>query len=545
MKKLMEYPIEILLGLAFFVQLILDPSQPGILMAWFFPFYVLTYVIHSMLREASGGASRLILLAAYILSWALWIPFRHLFSMDVPNPALFVSIAIALTALLIGTKPLDNQPLAWHSISVVCNCAKAFLIGFGLIAAVFAVFMTLDYLFELNLSDLWYIYAIGFVSFNVIPLLCCIFVGNGRVRRGQTSGMLDSVLVDWILSPALVIYSVILYCYIAKILIDRELPEGGVAFLVSGFMLVALAVMLVRHILARPHWNWFFRFFPAIAAGPVVLLWVGTLRRISDYGFTEPRFYLLLLTVLLTAFTAMLAFRKTSRFWNMGHIAIVAFALFTYIPGISASSHLWRDICRGEAAPESVENKSKNNTDMANVYDFSLLDKNGQEVSLKKYEGKVLLIVNTATGCGFTPQYEDLEAMYHRLRDRGLEILDIPCDQFGHQAPGTDAEISEFCTLKFGADFPQFKKSEVNGEGELSLYKWLKEQKPKGEGEYDPKLAAIMADLYDKINPSPRTAEDIQWNFTKFLVDRKGNVVARFEPTYDMKLVEAAVSAQL
>ena len=226
----------------------------------------------------------------------------------------------------------------------------------------------------------------------------------------------------------------------------------------------------------------------------------------------------------------MLAFRKTSRFWNMGHIAIVAFALFTYIPGISASSHLWRDICRGEAAPESVENKSKNNTDMANVYDFSLLDKNGQEVSLKKYEGKVLLIVNTATGCGFTPQYEDLEAMYHRLRDRGLEILDIPCDQFGHQAPGTDAEISEFCTLKFGADFPQFKKSEVNGAGELSLYKWLKEQKPKGEGEYDPKLAAIM---------------DIQWNFTKFLVDRKGNVVARFEPTYDMKLVEAAVSAQL
>ena len=182
---------------------------------------------------------------------------------------------------------------------------------------------------------------------------------------------------------------------------------------------------------------------------------------------------------------------------------------------------------------------------MANVYDFSLLDKNGQEVSLKKYEGKVLLIVNTATGCGFTPQYEDLEAMYHRLRDRGLEILDIPCDQFGHQAPGTDAEISEFCTLKFGADFPQFKKSEVNGAGELSLYKWLKEQKPKGEGEYDPKLAAIMADLYDKINPSPRTAEDIQWNFTKFLVDRKGNVVARFEPTYDMKLVEAAVSAQL
>ncbi len=131
---------------------------------------------------------------------------------------------------------------------------------------------------------------------------------------------------------------------------------------------------------------------------------------------------------------------------------------------------------------------AQNNTkDMKTVYDFSLNDKSGNEVSLSQYKGKVLLIVNTATGCGFTPQYEDLEAMYHSLKDKGLEILDVPCNQFGHQAPGTDAEIKEFCTLKFGADFPQFKKSDVNGANELPLYTWLKSQKP-CLGGYDAKL---------------------------------------------------------
>ena len=139
---------------------------------------------------------------------------------------------------------------------------------------------------------------------------------------------------------------------------------------------------------------------------------------------------------------------------------------------------------------------------MKTVYDFSLKDKNGNKVSLNEYKDKVLLIVNTATVCGFTPQYEELEAMYHRLKDKGLEILDIPCNQFGHQAPGTDAEIKEFCTVKFGADFPQFKKSVVNGEGELPLYTWLKTEKP-FTGSYEPKLAAVMEKLYNEAYRRP------------------------------------------
>lgn len=178
------------------------------------------------------------------------------------------------------------------------------------------------------------------------------------------------------------------------------------------------------------------------------------------------------------------------------------------------------------------------------IYDFSLPLPAGGEQSLAAYKGKVLLIVNTATGCGFTPQYEDLEAMYHQLKDRGLEILDIPCNQFGHQAPGSDAEIKEFCTLKFGADFPQFKKSDVNGPNALPLYTWLKSQKGV-EGKYDEKLAAVMEKLYNEINNEPRGKDDIQWNFTKFLVDREGRVLARFEPTTDMKEVARQVKQAL
>ena len=185
-----------------------------------------------------------------------------------------------------------------------------------------------------------------------------------------------------------------------------------------------------------------------------------------------------------------------------------------------------------------------NDKDMKTVYDFSLNDKSGNEVSLSQYKGKVLLIVNTATGCGFTPQYEDLETMYHSLKDKGLEILDIPCNQFGHQAPGSDAEIKEFCTLKFGAYFPQFKKSDVNGANELPLCTWLKSQKP-CQGGYEAKLAAVMEKLYNEANPEPRKKDDIQWNFTKFLINRQGEVVARFEPTVDMKEVRKQVEAAL
>jgi len=178
------------------------------------------------------------------------------------------------------------------------------------------------------------------------------------------------------------------------------------------------------------------------------------------------------------------------------------------------------------------------------VYDYSVLDRKGNEVSLEQYRGKVLLVVNTATGCGFTPQYKGLEEMYEKYHDRGLEILDIPCNQFAGQTPGTDEEIHEFCTLKYNTQFPQMKKSDVNGENELPLFTWLKSQKG-FEGFGKGPTALAMSAMLKKIDKDYKDKPSIKWNFTKFLLDRSGNVVARFEPTHDMKKVDKAVAELL
>ena len=181
---------------------------------------------------------------------------------------------------------------------------------------------------------------------------------------------------------------------------------------------------------------------------------------------------------------------------------------------------------------------------MKTVYDFTVKDREGGDVSLSEYRGKVLLIVNTATGCGFTPHYEPLEEMYKELREQGFEILDFPSNQFANQAPGSDDEIHEFCTLKFGTEFPQFKKIDVNGENAEPLFAWLAGEKPfEGFGK-GLKLAALKK-FADMNNKQYGDKAYIKWNFTKFLIDREGRVVARFEPTVDMKDVRAAVEAAL
>ena len=187
--------------------------------------------------------------------------------------------------------------------------------------------------------------------------------------------------------------------------------------------------------------------------------------------------------------------------------------------------------------------KIKEEPDMQ-IYDYSVLNAKGEEVSLRRYEGKVLLIVNTATGCGFTPQYKELEAMYEKYHDRGLEILDIPCNQFAGQTPVTDEEIHEFCTLRYNTQFPQMKKSDVNGENALPLYGYLKSQKG-FEGFGKGPTALAMGLMLKKLDKDYKNNPDIKWNFTKFLVSREGAVIARFEPTFDMKQVEAQVEAAL
>ena len=155
------------------------------------------------------------------------------------------------------------------------------------------------------------------------------------------------------------------------------------------------------------------------------------------------------------------------------------------------------------------------------IYDFTVKGMKGEDVSLSEFKGKVLLVVNTATGCGFTPQYDGLEALYEKYRDKGFEILDFPCNQFGNQAPGSEEEIKSFCTMKFGVSFPQFAKIEVNGENEEPLYKWLKSQK-----------GGVLG-------------SKIKWNFTKCLIDSNGNVVDRYAPTVTPEKIDRDIAKLL
>jgi len=183
---------------------------------------------------------------------------------------------------------------------------------------------------------------------------------------------------------------------------------------------------------------------------------------------------------------------------------------------------------------------------MRTVYEFSVKDRKGHEVSLKEYANEVLLIVNTATKCGFTPQYEELENLYKKYHAQGFEILDFPCNQFGQQAPGTDESIHEFCKLNFGTEFPQFKKIKVNGDDADPLYKFLKEEKGYKGGDKTHPIYPILEKMYNEgDDPDWAKKPDIKWNFTKFLVNKKGQVVARFEPTEKISKIEEQIEELL
>ena len=178
------------------------------------------------------------------------------------------------------------------------------------------------------------------------------------------------------------------------------------------------------------------------------------------------------------------------------------------------------------------------------IYDFTAESNSGAQVNFSDYKGKVLLIVNTASKCGFTPQYNGLEALYQKCKDRGLVVIGFPSDQFGHQEPGTNEEIAEFCRQNHGVTFPLMAKSDVNGENANPIFKWLYSEKPFagfGEGE----TARFMDQMLSRQDPDYASNPDIKWNFTKFLIDRKGHVVARFEPVTAPEELAAEINALL
>lgn len=180
-----------------------------------------------------------------------------------------------------------------------------------------------------------------------------------------------------------------------------------------------------------------------------------------------------------------------------------------------------------------------------NIYDFEVKNSDGELVSMSDYEGKVLLIINSATECGFTPQYDDLQDLYEKYQEDGFVILDFPCDQFGHQAPGTNEEIHMFCSQRFGISFPIFDKTEVNGPEANILFRYLKSQKGfEGFNPDHPGSQGLESMLAASI-PDFETSSDIKWNFTKFLVDRNGEVIERYEPVDFMDKIEEKIQELL
>lgn len=174
-----------------------------------------------------------------------------------------------------------------------------------------------------------------------------------------------------------------------------------------------------------------------------------------------------------------------------------------------------------------------------NAYDFCVKAQDGSDVELSQFKGKVLLVVNTATGCGFTPQYTELQNMYEELHDAGLEILDFPCNQFGEQTPGSDEEVHDFCTGRYGITFPQYSKIDVNGENAIPLFKWLTEN-TKFAGFSGP-MSIILTPIVKKMDKDYKNNGNIKWNFTKFLINKDGEIVERFEPTADVKKIAEKV----
>lgn len=337
LQSLTRFPVEALLGVTYFILFLfagridaaLEGSDSLNLFLWFFPHYVLVFTLH---RFSEGRPA---VKALYFLSWFLWIPLlffctaRHGSGM-----AIFVSYLLAAILLVVGRKRLDNGPFAREILRVVVRVGICFLIGGLLLAVVTAIISSVGFLFGLNLGEKWFEIPNVFIALNIIPLMCCSAASDERpVPRGER--ILQTV-VDRILSPALIIYTLILYAYTVRILVRWELPDGGVAYMVSAFIAVALLCILFQPLIEKSHFTWFYKAFPALAVAPLALLWTGVFRRVSEYGLTESRVYLILFAALMTLFVAMLTTEKGRRFQLMALILAAATALFTFIPGIRA-----------------------------------------------------------------------------------------------------------------------------------------------------------------------------------------------------------------
>ena len=336
-RSVREFPLETLLGLVYFVLGVLtDRGQTAALkdsevyelLLWFVPQYVLLFAFGRLARRRTRWYP------FYLLAWFLWIPLFH-WGFRYEDGYLGIAWILVPLMLVLGDRKMDNVAFGRNVFHTVVQTAFGLLIGLLLAGIVSSLIASVNFLFALDLSDNWTEYSLLFLAFVVTPLLCCTFVSKESTGKGDAA---LRVIVDYILSPALVAYAVMLFLYIVRILLRWELPDGGVAYMVLGFLVEALLCYLLRMQIpeSQRHFEWFYRPFPYIALAPLALLWIGAVRRIGEYGITGPRFYLLVLAVVVTLFVLRLLRERPFAFRRLFLVLIGLAVLFTYIPGIRA-----------------------------------------------------------------------------------------------------------------------------------------------------------------------------------------------------------------
>ena len=335
-----EFPVEAFMGLAFFaiaawntgyaqwdeaLHQMVSGVNEDILML-FVPLLVLTFWLHKVNRWA------------YVVSGFLFLPLMMLNL----KPFLWTygfgfTYVLAAILLVVGTRRMDNCSFAAHALHVVTQLFFGLVISGIITLALLAIFGSFFYIFGIDEPKDFYTYLWQFVWFVIAPQVCCTLISHGEDEVNEPAQVLQLIL-NFILSPAIIIYTIILYAYFIRIVLEWDLPKGGVAWLVMGFVTVAMAGRLMQYVLKQHYYDWFYRNFTWIAIPPLILYWIGSIYRIRLYSFTESRFYLMIAGVLMTLFVLMLLWKRSRRFQLMALIFGAAIILFTYIPGISAKS---------------------------------------------------------------------------------------------------------------------------------------------------------------------------------------------------------------
>lgn len=329
-----DYPAEAFVAFAAFLLTVFSEEnliRSGFPLEYFFPLIVLTYCLHRH-ADRKGGLGWNI---GYFSSAFIWIPLV-IWKPDPGDAATVVLYLLSFILLFASRGRQDDERYATTLLHTLAKGGAAALVAGVLSLVLLAIIASVDFLFLSNhLSEKLYAYPQLFIWMVVAPMLCCAFVSE---EPGQWKGRrFLTIVVDSILTPGLLIYTVILYAYMIRILVQWKLPDGGVAYLVGGFVGVALLCRLLQELLSARHFDWFYRYFPYVALGPLVLLWVGVVRRVGEYGLTEMRVYLIAVSLLLTLFPLMLPSPRTRSFYRMSLITGGVAILLTFIPGIRAS----------------------------------------------------------------------------------------------------------------------------------------------------------------------------------------------------------------